>query len=148
MRNISRPRRNAAALIGEKGAVAVEFALIAPILLTLVLGIFEFGRAFNIQVSLSEAAREAARHAAIHYADAGYTDGDAQNAGVVAAPSVGLAPEDVDLAFSDGGACSPGDNVTVTVTFNTTYLTGLPGLIPGMPAELSLTGRGVMRCGG
>lgn len=147
MRNTSRRRRRTV-LTGEKGAAAVEFALVVPILLMLVLGIFEFGRAFNIQVSLSEAAREAARHAAIHYADTGYTDGDAQNAGVVAAPSVGLAPEDVDITFSDGSACSPGDNVTVTVTFNTTYLTGLPGLIPGMPADLSLTGRGVMRCGG
>lgn len=146
MRNISR-RRRSAALIGEKGAAAVEFALILPILLMLVLGIFEFGRAFNIQVSLSEAAREAARYAAVHYADAGYSDEDAQNVGVVAAPSVDLVADNVDVAH-DAGACSPGDNVVVTVTFNTTYLTGLPGLIPGMPTDLSLTGRGVMRCGG
>ncbi|MBT2552948.1 TadE/TadG family type IV pilus assembly protein [Arthrobacter sp. ISL-5] len=136
-----------ASRIGEKGAAAVEFALILPILLMLVLGIFEFGRAFNIQVALSEAAREAARYAAVHYADAGYSDEDAQNAGVVAAPSVDLVADNVDVAH-DAGACSPGDNVVVTVTFNTTYLTGLPGLIPGMPADVSLTGRGVMRCGG
>lgn len=41
----------------ERGAVAVEFALVLPIFLPAP-GIFEFGRAFNIPVSLSEAARE------------------------------------------------------------------------------------------
>ncbi|MGX9900239.1 TadE/TadG family type IV pilus assembly protein [Arthrobacter sp. SA17] len=132
---------------GEKGAAAVEFALIVPIFLVLVLGIFEFGRAFNIQVSLSEAAREAARYAAVNYADTDYGDEDAQNAGLAAAPSVELVQDDVDLTYDDG-ACSPGDNVTATVTFNTTYLTGLPGLIPGMPTDLSISSRGVMRCGG
>ncbi|WP_458114620.1 hypothetical protein M1D88_14900 [Arthrobacter sp. R1-13] len=98
-------------------------------------------------MSLSEAAREAARHAAIHYADPDYSDEDAQNAGVAAAPSVALEPADVALTYDDG-ACSPGDNVTVTVTFNTSYLTGLPGLVPGMPTDISISSRGVMRCGG
>lgn len=140
-------RKGAATRESERGAAAVEFALIVPILLMLVLGIFEFGRAFNIQVSLSEAAREAARYAAIHYADAGYSDEDAQNVGIDAAPSVALELDDVSVAY-DAGACSPGDNVVVTVTFNTTYLTGLPGLIPGMPTDLSISARGVMRCGG
>lgn len=140
-------RKRTISRLGEKGAVAVEFALILPIFLVLVLGIFEFGRAFNIQVSLSEAAREAARYAAIQYADEDYSDEDAQNAGVSAAPSVALVQDDVALTYDDG-ACSPGDNVTATVTFNTTYLTGLPGLIPGMPTDLSISSRGVMRCGG
>lgn len=140
-------RKRIDAQLGEKGAAAVEFALIVPIFLVLVLGIFEFGRGFNIQVSLSEAAREAARYAAIHYADADYTDADAQNAGIDAAPSVDLQVEDVDVAY-DAGACSPGNNVVVTVTFNTTYMTGLPGLVPGIPSDLSISARGVMRCGG
>ena len=54
---------------GERGAAAVEFALILPILLTLVFGIVEFGWAFGQQVSLGNAAREAARTMAIHWAD-------------------------------------------------------------------------------
>ncbi|HKU29947.1 MAG TPA: TadE/TadG family type IV pilus assembly protein, partial [Arthrobacter sp.] len=41
----------------ERGAAAVEFALVAPILVLLVLGIMEFGRAYNAQVSLTNAAR-------------------------------------------------------------------------------------------
>lgn len=128
----------------EHGAVAVEFALILPIFLMLVLGIFEFGRAFNIQVSLSEAAREAARYAAIHQSEATYSVGAAQAAGVAAAPSVDLAPGDITVATTGSTPC----NVQVTVSYSTPWMTGLPGLVPGMPADLDVSGKGVMRCGG
>ena len=49
----------------ERGAVAVEFALLAPVLVMLLLGIMEFGRAYNAQISLSSAAREGVRVMAI-----------------------------------------------------------------------------------
>ncbi len=49
----------------ERGAVAVEFALLAPVLVMLLLGIMEFGRAYNAQVTLSSAAREGVRVMAI-----------------------------------------------------------------------------------
>jgi Flp pilus assembly protein TadG len=132
----------------EGGAVAVEFAIILPLFLVLVLGIMEFGRAFNIQVSLSEAARESARYAAVHCTEAGYDEDEALAAAVSAAPSVPLNASDVDIQYSGDGTCAAGNNVEVTVTYNTSYLTGLPGFIPGMPADLEITSRGVMRCGG
>ena len=50
----------------ERGAVAVEFALLAPVLVMLLLGIMEFGRAYNAQVTLSSAAREGVRVMAIN----------------------------------------------------------------------------------
>ena len=46
---------------GERGAAAVEMALILPVLLLLVGGIIDFGRAFNAQMTLTQAAREGAR---------------------------------------------------------------------------------------
>ncbi|NKX52544.1 pilus assembly protein, partial [Arthrobacter deserti] len=49
----------------ERGAVAVEFALILPILVALLLGIMEFGRAYYTQITLANAAREAARTMAV-----------------------------------------------------------------------------------
>ncbi|MGR0158900.1 TadE/TadG family type IV pilus assembly protein [Paenarthrobacter nitroguajacolicus] len=128
----------------ERGAVAVEFALVLPIFLLLVLGIFEFGRAFNIQISLSEAAREAARYAAIHQSESGYSVGDAQASGVAAAPSVDLDPGDITITSSGTSPC----NVEVTISYSTPWMTGFPGLVPGMPAELDVSGTGVMRCGG
>ena len=55
----------------ERGAAAVEFALVLLPLLLLLLGIIEFGWIFNQQVSLSNAARETARHYAVHETDGG-----------------------------------------------------------------------------
>ena len=49
----------------DRGAVMVEFAIILPILLMLLMGIIEFGRAYNIQVSIQAAAREGARELAL-----------------------------------------------------------------------------------
>ncbi len=49
----------------RKGAVAVEFAIVAPILLALVLGMIELGRAFEMQNLLEVAAREGARFASM-----------------------------------------------------------------------------------
>lgn len=132
----------------ETGAAAVEFALILPIFLVLALGIAEMGRAFNIQVSLTEAAREAARYAAIHNAEPGYTTASAQAAGVAAAPSVALSAANVGISYSSGASCTTSGNTLVTVTYTTAWMTGFPNLIPGMPATLSIEGKGVMRCGG
>lgn len=47
----------------ERGSVAVEFAMILPILLTLMLGVMEFGRAMWIRQTLQYAVESAARTA-------------------------------------------------------------------------------------
>lgn len=132
----------------EAGAVAVEFALIVPLFIVLVLGIAEFGRAFNIQVSLSEAGREASRYAAIHCSEAGYSDSAAQSAGVAAAPSVTLGAANITMSYSGTGTCSSGNNAVASVSYTTSWMTGFPALIPGMPSTLTVKGTGVMRCGG
>lgn len=49
----------------RQGAVAVEFALVAPILLAIVLGTIQVGRAFEMQNLLEVAAREGARFASM-----------------------------------------------------------------------------------
>ena len=49
---------------GQAGTVAVEFALILPILITLIFGIYQFGMAYNNYLAISHAAREGARMAA------------------------------------------------------------------------------------
>ncbi|MET3140383.1 UNVERIFIED_ORG: Flp pilus assembly protein TadG [Arthrobacter sp. UYEF2] len=136
--------------VREAGAVAVEFALILPLFLVLVLGIAEYGRAFNIQVSLSEAARQASRYAAIH-CKAPYNaacDNAARDAGIEAAPSVALARANVGVAYPSSNVCPVDRNVTVTINYTTPWMTGFPALVPGMPATLGIKGVGVMQCGG
>ena len=54
----------------ERGAAIVEFAIILPILLLLVMGIIQFGFIFNGQITLTSAVREGARYAVVGNTDA------------------------------------------------------------------------------
>lgn len=122
----------------ERGAAAVEFALILPVLLLLVFGIVEFGRVYNIQTSMTAAAREGARAMAI--------DNDsvaATAAAVSAAAPYSLSTTQVSVS----PASCPSSNTTdalvkVTVTYPVTLLTGWFG------TSITLHGTGVMRCNG
>lgn len=49
----------------EKGQTLVEFALVLPVLLLLVMGVIQFGIIFSAQIALTNAAREGARAAAV-----------------------------------------------------------------------------------
>jgi Flp pilus assembly protein TadG len=49
----------------QTGASAVELALVMPLLVMILFGIFQFGIAFNNWISLTHAAREGARLAAV-----------------------------------------------------------------------------------
>ena len=61
---VALPRKRTRRL-GDSGQAIVEFALVAPILLLLVLGIVDFGRAFYTYHVLIDAAREGARVAVV-----------------------------------------------------------------------------------
>jgi Flp pilus assembly protein TadG len=127
-------------LSGERGASAVEFAFIVPLLLMLVLGIVEFGHAFQVQGTLSAAAREGVRLMALQ------NDPAAARAAVRnAASSLNPAITDAQIAISpascpelNGGSTS----VRLTISYPMPYLTGFFG------SSVDLTGTGVMRCNG
>ncbi|MDF2052500.1 TadE family protein [Arthrobacter sp. Cr_A7] len=117
----------------ERGAAAVEFALIAPILMAIVVCIVEFSSFYNLQISVTQAAREAARTMAVTNDTA-----EAASAGVAGAPGLAIAPG--NITFS--GACSPDATVTATVTLTRPALTGFFG------PTVTVNGQGAMRCGG
>lgn len=117
----------------QRGAAAVEFALVLPMLLAILLGIIECGRAYNVQISLTHAARETARTMAIEN-----VWGDAVSRGRTAAPSVALTTTDFAAAPA---MCHPGQQISVTVTHELKTVTGIAnGVI--------LKGKAAMRCGG
>jgi Flp pilus assembly protein TadG len=49
----------------RSGAAAVEFALVFPLLLVVMIGIFEFGRVWNVHQVVTDASREGARRAVV-----------------------------------------------------------------------------------
>jgi Flp pilus assembly pilin Flp len=50
----------------QEGASLVEFALVAPVLLLVLVGILDLGRAVNAYVTVSNAAREGSHYAILH----------------------------------------------------------------------------------
>lgn len=127
-------RRNFTTSQRDRGAVAVEFALVAPILLALVAGIVEFSHVYNLQISVTQAAREAAREMAIE---------DDQDAAALAAVAgaPGLSGADFGYTFSPE-TCTAGENMTVTISYPSATLTGIFG------STVTVTGTGAMRCEG
>ncbi len=118
---------------GDRGATLVESALVLPILVLLVFGVVEFGRAYNAQVTLTHSAREGVRELAINQDPAA-----AASKAVAAATS--LDPTDLTVTAS---SCTAGYDATLTVSYPFTYDIPLLG-----SQTLTLTGTGVMRCGG
>jgi hypothetical protein len=49
----------------ERGASLVEFALVLPLMLMIIVGLVSAGAAYNLKITLTHAAREAARYATI-----------------------------------------------------------------------------------
>ncbi len=89
----------------QRGASAVEFAIILPILVMILFGMFQFGIAYNNWIALTHAAREGARLAAVGAFD--------EQAVRDSSPSVVI--QTVEATGLDGGI---GDPVTVRVTGN------------------------------
>jgi len=117
----------------ERGAAVVEFALIVPILITLVIGIAEFAHAYYLQTTVSAAAREGVRSMAVG------KDAAAARTATKQASAVTLTDSQIAISTT---TCPVDTNATVTVTYPTTFITGLFG------TTLTLKGRAVMRCGG
>lgn len=61
-----RIKRQASQNFAVKGQALVEFALLAPLVVLIIVGVFDLGRAFLITLTLQNAAREGARYATRH----------------------------------------------------------------------------------
>jgi Flp pilus assembly protein TadG len=124
----------------ERGAAAVEFALVVPILLAILMGTIEFGRAYNAQISLTHAARETARSMAVNDdgVDSAETWEDAVGSGIAAAPSVNLTSTHFTAVPA---SCASAAMIEVTVSYPLDTITGIAD-------DMVLEGKAAMRCGG
>ncbi len=111
------------ALRGQRGASAVEFALIAPVLFMIIFAILGFGIAFMQLQTIRGAVREGARISAV-----GATVAQVQQK--VADASTGIVPSGQVTVT----AC-PGQDTTVdtTATFNTALMNGGKGIVITIP---------------
>ena len=111
-----------------------------PLLLILVLGIVEFGRAYNIQTTLSAAAREGVRVMALQNSSSAAKAATKSAAAPAVSLAVGRSPSRPAPAPNRPGRTPA--TATVTVTYPMAFITSFFG------APLTLTGIGVMRCNG
>jgi Flp pilus assembly protein TadG len=121
MRVIKRVRNT---LKNENGQSLVEFALVVPLLLLLVIGIAEFGRAWMTQNILTGAAREAVRLLAVPPPYGGPAVANSRAVAVLA--SAGITTATVSVVDTPG-TYGP---VTVTVSYN--FPVSVAGFIPGL----------------
>jgi Flp pilus assembly protein TadG len=139
-------RRQAATSPRDRGAVAVEFALLLPVLLLLIFGIVDFGRAINAQITLTQAAREGARLAALGYAATG-TPSVTSRAQSAAYPLTNVTVAVTTACPADAGT---GVDAVVTVTYTFTFITPVGAFAAmfggSLASSQTLTAQGEMPC--
>ena len=96
----------------QQGQSLVEFALVLPVLLLLVVGAMDFARLFTTKIVLTNAAREGANYLSLYPSDFSGTqtaiNNELQNITLDESPSI--------LCTIVNGECVKGEKVTVTIT--------------------------------
>ncbi len=127
MRKLMISKRN---IRSERGASAVEFALILPVLLLVLFGLIEFGSLYHDYLAITHATREGARMAAVNQFDPAEV---AARAALPIDPPIKEYPNGSDT----------GDPVRVTVTYKHQWLTGY--LSPVFGSDITLSSQAEMR---
>lgn len=124
----------------QSGAALVEFAVLAPLLLLLLLGIVEFGWLFAQFNEVRHSAQEGARWGAVSRPDvdgaAGLNWGDMTARACNAADLPAGTTISVDATLGGG---MKGDTASITVTANVQSLTGAPIISSFLPSQLTNT---------
>lgn len=119
-----------------RGAAIVEFAVVAPVLIAILMGIIEYGYVFLVQQTLTNAAREGARIAVLQST----TSDDPINARIAEImAAAGIDGYTVTLTHADP-AGDPTERVEISVPYNSVSLTGFFG-----SRDYDLKGRCAMR---
>jgi Flp pilus assembly protein TadG len=135
---------------GERGNAAVEFALVFPFFLALVMGIIEFGRVLYIRGVITNAARESSRASATGYEP--YTT--AANrvlspAGIpTPAPSCSSSPSQGSASicrtiFNAPVGASNTEAHRVAISYNAEYITPVGSLLDIIAGETIGFGSGI-----
>jgi Flp pilus assembly protein TadG len=107
----------------SRGAVLLEFAIVAPLLFTMVFGIIEFGYRMMVRQTMVQAAQVAARTASLP----GITDTNILAAvdRYLAAAGYNGGSSDYDVQIVHATAGDPSETVTISMSAQKASLTGL-----------------------
>src|SRR5262249_3544029 len=101
----------------RRGAAVVEFALIAPVIVFLIIGMFEMSRGIQVKQALSDAARRACRKAITP----GVSTATAKSDATDVVKDIGFTPSNVNVEVlvnggtTDASGAARGDKVSVRV---------------------------------
>jgi len=119
----------------QRGAAVVELALVMALVMLLVVGIVDMGRAIHAYSSLTHAAGRAARWAAVRSAESDEPASVSMIEAKALSDAVGLDPDRVDIVTAWAPANAPGGVVSVSMSYDYQPLT------PLVPSDLiRLTG--------
>jgi Flp pilus assembly protein TadG len=116
----------------ERGTALMETALTLPLILLVSVGIFEFGRAFQMVQVLTNAAREGARVAVLPGASSDQVKDrvvDYLKAGQVPAASTASVVLDPNVSIKVGTGTATGSKVTVNYPFSFMVLNPIARLV-------------------
>lgn len=137
----------------ERGAAAVEFGLILPVLLLLVGGIIDFGIMYNRQIVLTNAARDGVRQVAANSSN-GWTQTQIQNRIAAAASPLTVGTYTLERSTDNGSTFSAttnwycqtsGDVMRVTISPSPAYDYTILKFVPGLPKPV-IQGKATMTC--
>ena len=133
----------------EKGASAVEFALVLPVLMLVLFGIIEFGLTLYDKAIITNASREGARRGIVYVGDTvGVSPGVVTSTvdSYVGSYLVSLGSGTGTPSTTITGNCGvPGSSLTVAVSYPYSFLV-LPSFASGLAGGITLSGVTVMRC--
>lgn len=107
----------------ERGQSLVEFALVLPVLLLILVGIFNFGQLFYSDIVINEAARDAARYASIGVSQTEILQ-------VIGQDCQTLNVSQVNTSISQPYPQSSGMPVTITITYPVPIMLPLSLFLP------------------
>jgi Flp pilus assembly protein TadG len=137
-------------LRSERGAELIEFALVLPLLLFIILGLIDFGFLFQRFEVVTNAAREGARMAVLP----GYATADVTarvrsyvtNGGLATtATNPSVVVTNVTIPTGGGGPVMQGKQVQVVYASTYLFIGPIAGFFGGSFTTANLTGRATMR---
>lgn len=144
----------------ESGAALVELALALPLLVVMVVGTLDFGRAFRTAMVLTNAARAGAQYGALNLGKSGdFTGMQSAATTVLTANGLGSTPTPtttrtcycVPAAGTFGAAvactstCGAGEQLVTTVNVSVQRTFSMISPYPGLPGSVTMTRMHTMR---